>query len=260
MVPKGTDKAIGTVISFTYPNKAGWVGFFIMEAEFRGRGLGAKLFKAALESFKQSKVEYIGLDGVEEQVPTYGRRGFVTTGRINLYTHEPASLEEGSTTPALEDGVEVVDIRHVDARALGDLDLAHTGLARHVLWTDALFDRPDAYGFAVISSTTKEVKGLVLVRDCEHGRRVGPLLAADSDQATVLLHRAMTDATPFTGSWIAEVFGPNEASSRPFLALGWKYINVDYHRMWVEGKQPPQQAPGGQGTKGMFAIFDASEG
>jgi len=45
-----------------------------------------------------------------------------------------------------------------------------------------------------------------------------------------------------------------------FEELGWKYAGVSYHRMWLNGKVPVEQQEGGEGTKGMYAIFDACAG
>jgi hypothetical protein len=43
---------------------------FIVEAGFRGKGLGRHLFDAVMKDFERAGTEIIGLDGVPEQVGT----------------------------------------------------------------------------------------------------------------------------------------------------------------------------------------------
>lgn len=254
------------IIPFTYPNRTGWIGFFIVNSEYRLQRLGAALFEVAMASYKGGEpMQYIGLDAVGEQVKTYGRRGFVETGRIKLFMRDsPRTIPVKALPNDIQtDQVELLDIKDVDANELARLDLAHTGLDRPALWKDGLFGRPDTYGYAVRSKASKELEGCVVVRKCEQGYRFGPLIAGSVDQATVLLEKAMSHQScqpSETDSFVAEVFGPNAESTEPFTRLGWAWANVDYHRMWHDNKQPKEQMEGGRGTKGMFAIFDASEG
>lgn len=264
LVPTGSVEPSGMVIGFKYPNKTGWVGFFIMNEEYRGRGWGATLFKAMLDAYQNDGIHTVGLDAVEEQVSTYARRGFIAAARIRLMTrasaHE-APLSYADKKP--REGFAVTDIKQVDTGAIADLDRAHTGLYRPALWTeDALFARPDAFGFAILSEASGKLQGIILVRRCEHGHRVGPLIADCTDHASLLLQLAMShpSISASTGSLIAETFGPNEHAARVFSDLGWRWAGLDYHRMWLGGRLPIEQQEGGQGPKGMFAVFDAGQG
>ncbi|KAK0761960.1 hypothetical protein N5P37_004760 [Trichoderma harzianum] len=263
VIPKDKKEPSGMVIGFQYPNQTGWVGFFIINKEYQGRGWGRILFKVMLDSYKQNGIHTVGLDAVQEQVATYGRRGFVEATRLKLMTRVSATelpVNYGEKKP--KDGYTVTDIKEVDESSLAALDLKHTGLQRPALWTkDALFSRPDAFGFA-ISNSSKELQGVILVRRCEHGHRVGPLIADSIDHASLLLQLAMThpSVSSSTGSLIAEIFGANENGMRVFSELGWGWAGLDYHRMWLNGQVPVEQQEGGQGPRGMFAVFDASEG
>jgi hypothetical protein len=63
-----------------------------------------------------------------------------------------------------------------------------------------------------------------------------------------------------SGSMVAEIFGSNPRGRQLFEEHGWVWGNLDYHRMWLNGKLPKEQAEGGKGTMGMYATFDAAEG
>jgi GNAT superfamily N-acetyltransferase len=263
VVPDETSKPEGCIVAFTYPNRTGFVGYFIINAPYRGRGWGAALFKELLASFRASNTIYLGLDGVEEQVNTYKRRGFEIAATIKL-AMRTSLVEKPKTVEVVEVGEEeqVMDIKDIDPELLAQLDLAHTGFYRPAYWSqEGLFSRKDAYGYALFSTARGEPKlaGYVLVRRCHEGHRFGPLYAETYDQAKYLLWRAMEVLTG-NGSMVAEVYGSNLQGLKVFEELGWKWAGVDFYRMWLGGKVPSEQQESGKATKGMFAIFDACAG
>ncbi|KAJ4371295.1 hypothetical protein N0V83_004512 [Neocucurbitaria cava] len=261
LIPEETRKPEGCVIALSYPNSTGWVAFFIMNAGFRGRGLGRTLWKEMEAVFRANGTTVIGLDGVQEQVETYKRRGFEDCARIPLMVRESLKVKalDGGVQLDLTEAVELQDLRDVDPGELARLDYEHTGLDRSAYWSsDALLARQGAFGFAIVSGS--RLTGFVYVRRCEHGRRVGPLYAETYAQAKQLLHKAMIDSAEMEGSYIAEIFGTNPAGRKVFEELEWVYADLSYHRMWLHGKVPEAQQEAGKGAKGMYSIFDACAG
>jgi hypothetical protein len=247
------------VLPFTYPNKTGWVAFFIMNAAYRGKGLGRELWKEMELVFRKRGTTVIGLDGVEEQVETYERRGFVDCATIPLMMRDSIQEKPIDVTWGQEDATELQDLRDVDPALLAQLDLEHTGLDRSAYWAaDVLPSRAGAFGYAIV--VEDKITGLVYARRCYEGVRIGPLYAANYSQARQLLHKLMHDYTKQVGTFIAEIFGSNENGQKVFEELGWKYVGVSYHRMWLHGNVPVEQQAGGRGATGMYAIFDAASG
>lgn len=264
VVPKETGNPEGCIVAFTYPNSTGWVGYFIINTPFQGKGLGAALFKDLLSSFQASNTTYLGLDGVEEQVNTYNRRGFEVTAKIPLVTR-PSLKEKPTSIETVPIGTEehITDIKVIDPEWLAQVDLAHTGFYRPAYWSqEGLLSRKDAYGYALLSTAQGDSKlvGYILVRRCEQGHRFGPLYAETYSQALLLLHTAMENIAHNEGTMIAEIFGSNPNGIKVFEELGWTWAGVDYNRMWRGGRVPNEQQEGGKGTTGMFAIFDACAG
>jgi hypothetical protein len=246
------------VTPFIYPNKTAWVGFFIMNAPYRGIGLGRELWKEMELTFDKAGTTVIGLDGVEEQVETYKRRGFQDCARIHLLMRDRIADKPIDVTWDEKDAVELQDLRDVDGKLLAKLDLEHTGLDRSAYWaTDVLTSRFQGLGYAIIANG--EVTGFIYARSCEQGVRIGPLYAATYSQARQLLHKLMNDYA-LSGTFVAEIFGTNVEGRKVFEELGWKYVGLSYHRMWLNGKVPVEQQEGGKGAKGMYAIFDACAG
>lgn len=255
----------GCVVAFTYPNGTGWVGFFLMQKTIRGMGFGRKLWKALEANYKASGTTIVGLDGVQQQVQTYERRGYKDCARIHLMVR-PSIIEkpiEASTEPSNQSDNDLVQIATVDPKLLAQSDLEHTGLDRSELWNSgALLHRSDVKGYALVptESKAKSLLGFIVVRRCEEGHRFGPLYAETYDQAVFLLATAMNSISDPKGSMIAEIFGSNPNGRKVFEELGWTWSGTDYHRMWLGGRLPKEQQESGKGTKGMFAIFDAAEG
>lgn len=259
----------GCILALAFPNNTGWIGFFLVSSSRRGQGLGGALWRGMDAVWACNGTRFIGLDGVEEQVPTYTRRGFVDTGRIVLMGCSASGVaglpQKGD---AVDDGAaqtgdlgRVRDVKEVSREELSKLDEMHTGLDRQRYWVSSdLLDREDVFGFAHYVDT--QLDGFVLVRGCEEGHRIGPLFAPNVAVASQLLRLAMQhpSVAESKGSLIAEVFGANVEARKVFESLGWSELGVEYHRMWYEGRVPEPQRDGGLGTKGMFAIFDAACG
>ncbi|KAL0256533.1 hypothetical protein SLS55_008928 [Diplodia seriata] len=266
------EKAVGIVLPITYPNKTGWIGFFVVDEAYRGTGGGGRLFQAALDEFARQGTERVGLDGVLEQMGTYGRRGFVESGRVKLMGMKEVKelpvegLDEPPSTTRLK------ALKDVDPAALVAADERATGLRRTHLWTkELLVEREDAWGFAATGGEDggvggDQVLGFVLVRSCQHGYRVGPLYAPTRGWARALLLRVMQEVKSFDGSvvaeksLVAEVWGENPVAVETFEELGWEYTGMDYSRMWLNGKETEAQKKGGLAEKEVFAWFDAGEG
>ncbi|KAF2130637.1 hypothetical protein P153DRAFT_366197 [Dothidotthia symphoricarpi CBS 119687] len=265
LIHASTSQAEGCIVPLTYPNGTGWVGFFLMNAAFRGRGLGAALWKEMEECFAESGTRVVGLDAVREQVERYKKSGFKEQGSVHVMTRE--SLKTAPLPPLDGDdaGTDTIrDIRSVDAALLAQLDLAHTGLDRTAYWSkDGLLAQGDTSGFVILSSSpsspTPELEGLILIRPCPSGHRIGPLYATSTQQACILLRAAMSKLADSEGSLVAEVFGMNSEARGVFEDLGWEAVDV-YTRMWLGGRVPSEQSEGGRGTQGMFAVFDAGAG
>jgi hypothetical protein len=210
-----------------------------------------------------SGTRVVGLDAVQDQVQTYGRRGFVERARIRLMVREGLGTQplEGSVG-LLREGEKLVPLDQVPDGLLTRSDLEHSGLERPKLWTqEAMFSRPDVFGFALVKGETIDaLQGWVLVRSCQDGFRFGPLYAKTKERASQLLRNAMKKVEMEKGTFIAEVWPQNPEANGVFEDAGWKYAGIDYHRMWLNGLAPKEQLSGGLAEKECFAVFDAGEG
>lgn len=289
--PKGSKKPIGHVAGVINTNSTGWVSMFILDEAYRGKAIGAALFRTMMSDFRNNGTKIVGLDGVAEQKATYERRGFVDSklGVLKLMSRPLASKKEVRASAEVEvtTTTHLVSLDNVPHHLLAEHELKYTGFERRGLWNGKnMFDRPDVIGWALASKakpdSVDDIFAWSMVRRCSSGARVGPVYAHDAESAKVVLAAAVKTASvqyiktiplenePLSSlsdneinenaSLVAEVWTGNAQALGVFEELGWVPGGVEYHRMWLDGKATPQQSEGGLAQKGVFAIFDAAIG
>ncbi len=163
---------VGTVSCSLYGEAYAFVGFYIVRADLRGRGIGRPLFERAVA---RAGERVVGLDGVPEQQDSYARAGFVLA-HANARYEGRGGGERPGTVCALAD-VAPADLRAYDAAIFG------TERARFLdAWTA---DRPPGMALAVVDGGT--VRGYAIGRRCRSGVKAGPLFADDPATADALL-------------------------------------------------------------------------
>jgi GNAT superfamily N-acetyltransferase len=157
----------GTVSCALYGDAYAFIGFYIVRADLRGRGIGTELFDRALARAGERAV---GLDGVVEQQPVYASLG---------HRNERWRGTGGGTTP---DGL--VPLSEIDYDELAAYDAAVFGAPRDA-FLRAWIDREP--GHALAYADDGRVRGYAVLRRCHEGAKIGPLFADDPVVAADLL-------------------------------------------------------------------------
>jgi hypothetical protein len=181
-----------TISVVRHGDRFGFLGFYIVRPELRGRGFGLAVWQAGLAHLEG---RVVGLDGVVAQQASYRRSGFAHAwpnfrfgGRI-----------EGSADPGL------LDVRAVPF----DLVLALDGglfPAPRPAFLAAWLAMPESRSLALVQDGG--LVGLGTVRRCRHGHKVGPLYAPDRASAERLL-RGLAATVPGGEELFLDVPGPN---------------------------------------------------
>ncbi len=162
----------GSIVA--YGRRYGFMGFFIMRPDFRGRGLGDRLWneRKRLLLARLDPGAAIGMDGVFDMQGYYSRGGFRFVCRDLRFegrgptpgtgAPEPAGVVEASSIPF--ELLDAYDRRHVPAPRSGFL----RGWLR----------RPGGHALAAVEG--EEVRGYAVLRPCRTGHKIGPLFAADA--------------------------------------------------------------------------------
>ena len=166
-------EAGGTVSCALYGPRYAFIGFYIVRADVRGRGVGSRLFDAALA---RAGDRGVGLDGVLEQQSVYASLGFELAHR-NERWRGTGGGEVPSGLTALED---------VRFEELVEYDAPIFRATRPALLRAWTAREP---GHALVRVDGRRIRGYAVLRRCREGAKIGPLFADDSETAFLLLGR-----------------------------------------------------------------------
>ena len=158
----------------------GFVGLYIVAPELRGRGLGYRLWDAALSTLTAPT---IGLDAVVAQQDTYRRSGFVLAQRNCRYQGQCLARGGGASGGALPAGLlplEDVSLDEVLAYDRQCFPARREGFLRTWLGTPGI----SALGLR----RGGRLAGFGVARPCGLGSKIGPLFADDDAAAHALFH------------------------------------------------------------------------
>jgi hypothetical protein len=158
----------------SYGGEFGFMGFFIVRPEFRGRGFGNTLWHARRERLlaRLRPGAGIGLDGVFAMQDYYAAGGFVFSHR-DLRFH--AEIPQGSSIAPTDDE-DIVSLAGVPFEQVLEYDRTCFPAARPS-FLRGWISQPDA--LAIGSQRDGKLRGYGVVRRCREGCKVGPLFADD---------------------------------------------------------------------------------
>lgn len=167
-----------------YGGGFGFMGFFIVRPEFRGRGLGNTLWHARLERLRArlNPGATIGLDGVFTMQDYYAKGGFVLSHRnMRFRTEVPA---DGPATPAGDAGL--LPLASVPFDDVLAYDRTCFPAPRRA-FLEGWIAQPDASALGL--RRQGRLAGYGVVRRCGNGCKIGPLFADDAGAAEALFGR-----------------------------------------------------------------------
>ncbi|WP_238363559.1 GNAT family N-acetyltransferase [Casimicrobium huifangae] len=174
---------VSLISAVRYGSTYGFIGFYIVKPEFRGKGYGWAIWQAALARLQGRTV---GLDGVVAQQDNYRRSGFELAHRNARY----AGQQSAGGPPAAASSVNLVPISQLPPEALQAYDRSFFPAAR-ADFLQAWVTQPGTVALAVPGDGG--LLGYGVVRPCRTGYKIGPLFAdspaiADAIFSAVLQH------------------------------------------------------------------------
>jgi GNAT superfamily N-acetyltransferase len=172
----------GSIVS--YGDRFGFMGFFIIRPDHRGRGLGRRLWlhrRDRLIARLRAPV-VIGMDGVFDMQGFYARGGFVLRNRDLRF--------EAVGAGAAADNL--VDLASVPFAEVARYDAAHFPAPREP-FLNAWITQPGSRALGALQDGV--LRGYGVIRPCRKGFKIGPLFAADGDTAEAL-YRGLGDVAP----------------------------------------------------------------
>ncbi len=168
-------KPIAFISAVIYDKTFGFLGFYIVRPEHRGRGYGLKIWNEAL---KHLPTQNIGLDGVVAQQENYKKSGFKLAYRNIRY--------EGMGLSTKIDDPNMVSLSNIPFEQLLKYDNQVFPASRPKFLREWI-KQPESLAVAYLKD--KNLIGYGMVRICRFGFKVGPLFADDSKVADVLFQK-----------------------------------------------------------------------
>jgi ribosomal protein S18 acetylase RimI-like enzyme len=165
----------------SYDGEFGFMGFFIVRPEYRGRGFGNRLWHARRDRLlaRLQPGASIGMDGVFAMQDYYAKGGFGFSHRDIRFRAEISARP--TTTP--EPDACIVPLAEVPFEEVLDYDRICFPAARATflsLW----ISQPDALALGYWRDG--KLEGYGIVRRCQEGCKIGPLFANDAPIAEAL--------------------------------------------------------------------------
>lgn len=166
------DEPVASISAVKYGDTFGFLGFYIVKPEYRGKGFGIQIWNAALEYLEGRT---IGLDGVIAQQDNYRKSGFELSYRNIRYRGT------GGGNPPDDAGIVRLSMVPFDELCAYDQPFFPDSRAEFLrCW----IDQPQSTALGVLRN--HELAGYGVLRVCRTGYKIGPLFADSPDLAETL--------------------------------------------------------------------------
>ncbi|MBX2830228.1 MAG: N-acetyltransferase [Rhodospirillales bacterium] len=188
------------ISSVQYSSDFGFVGFYICRKDRRGTGLGYTLWQTVLDN---SVSKTIGLDGVVDQQDNYRKSGFEFAHRNIRFG---GIVKANSPLPhdlftLLIDDIAVVDAFEQTCNLFAESRIEFLrgwiGNENHT---------------ALALKGPMGLRGYGVIRPCKEGHKVGPLFAADIEDAQSLFGALLQSREDQSGKVFLDIAEPNQAA------------------------------------------------
>lgn len=217
-------EAAGFVTSLRH-DRSGWIGNLIVSAEYRGRGIGERLFSCALEALRSAGVETFWLTASKSGKSLYEKHGF---SRIDTIIRWVGTGRQRQAIPGHRCDW------HTSNRSVSGIDCLAWGDRR-----DALLEATVGRGRLLLDES-----GFAVIQSCGAARQFGPFSALDIGIAEHIFETALRTVPNGT-----KVYLDAPASNRAALGLFnrrrlriagtselmYAGVKPDYHPEYVYG-------------------------
>ncbi len=175
-------KIIACISAVNYNGIYSFVGLYIVDPAYRGRGYGYRIWQHALARLDSSII--CGLDGVPARIADYKKSGFV-------YAYRQMRLAAPALRVAMPEDVQffTTDV----TKALLAYDAAIFGTDRSA-FTSGWITMKGAQTF--FTQEQGKVTGYAVLRRCLEGYKIGPLFADNADLSEKLFLACHSVAAP----------------------------------------------------------------
>jgi len=172
------DKPVSCISLVKYSPDFAFLGFYIVHPDFRGKGYGYKIWKAAIDYAGSAN---IGLDGLVDQQENYKKSGFQLAYRNIRFKGKSRQFNYSNQNIEPISPLNFVSVLQYDADFFP---------AKRSHFLQNWVAQPESFAF--VYSVNGVVKGIVVLRKCRTGYKTGPLFADSDEIAENLLFHALS--------------------------------------------------------------------
>ncbi|MBD1858218.1 MULTISPECIES: GNAT family N-acetyltransferase [Leptolyngbya] len=179
------EQPIGCISVVRYSQKFGFIGLYIVQPEWRGKGYGLKLWQTAWQQFvsRLDADASIGLDGVLAREATYRQAGFVPAYRHIRHLHQPDGSAQHPDWVIPLNQLPLAEILRYDAE-LFPASRSH--------FLESWLQMPESAAYGVVEQN--RLVGYGVIRRCVQGFKVCPLFADSLEIAEAILQALIVKA------------------------------------------------------------------
>ncbi|MCD4785605.1 MAG: GNAT family N-acetyltransferase [Candidatus Eremiobacteraeota bacterium] len=170
---------VGTISAVAYNDEFGFIGFFMVKPEYRGKRYGIYLAKAALDYLGDRN---IGLDGVVAKVKNYKHYGLKVA--YHNIRYEGIGCGDPIDRVISLDKIRFEDLVSYDTRMFS---------APRPQFLKRWIKQPDGKAVGVMSDG--EILGYGVIRKCRIGYKIGPIFA-DNPEVAEMIFNSLSSGFP----------------------------------------------------------------
>jgi len=210
LVAEHRGQAVGCIGAVSYAGRFGFIGLYIVAPDWRGRGVGRRLWAKGMARLAG---QVVGLDGVPAQQDNYRKSGFKLAWQNIRFAGVARRGARTQEAPIAALGV--VDFATLCA------DDRRVFPAPRDAFLRAWIAMPDATGLAWVEQG--RLCGWGVIRRCREGHKIGPLVA-DHPSIASALHAALCDSVPEGDTVFLDVPVPNADAMALAQSLGLRSV------------------------------------
>ena len=184
------EEPIATISAVNMARSFGFLGFYIVKPEYRGKGYGIRIWNAGLKYLEGRNV---GLDGVVAQQENYKKSGFKLAYRNIRY--------EGSGCGTVSKRPEIVNLSSLAFEDVEAFDRSFFPADR-TEFIQCWINQPGCNALGILQNG--KLAGYGVLRRCRSGYKMGPLFA-DSPELAESLFMALCSGIESTESVYLDV-------------------------------------------------------
>ena len=211
------DEPIATISVIKYDDSFGFLGFYIVKPEYRGKGYGIQIWNAGLKYLKGLN---IGLDGVVAQQENYKKSGFKLAYRNIRYQGIGGGNSPGNS--------EIVELSTLPFATIDTYNQPFFP-ANRSQFTKLWISQPECNALGIMQNG--KFAGYGVIRKCDNGYKIGPLFA-DNPELSESLFLALKSKTSSSKPIFLDTPEANQAA----VALAKKYnmkVSFETARMYT---------------------------